>query len=530
MIIITYNINIMSEQPPSPQKTPRTPRKRTRAPAPAGDQISASIGENVKGVAVGKNIFQSTVIIGTLKVPVAPFLVLIVLVVALGLFFGLRLLGPDHMTGSFNLAVADFGQVDASGKVTASDRGKQISQRLYEGLKIELDSLSPADRANFQPQVWQDSLDVTQKRVSIGLIPGDTPQARETAACALAKQINANVVIYGNLPPDGSTTPFIPEFALCDNTALRVDADELVGAHQLIDGLPAQLLSQMGRPDTDLAVNIKLNSWTGALALFSIGIMYDLQGQSNLALGVFQQARQQLNSSAGSGGEVLFFFIGREELTLASPTVSPESATHLANAQAAFEQALKINPAYARAHIGLGGVFYSRALTQVPAERLKNPDLDNALKEYQAALAGASASAGALIEPKARLSLATTWILQGEAQRDSDQMPQATDSFNQAVQASTAAIQPLVDARQYRVLAQAYLTLGEAYHELGHLSLLKNDPQSGREAFTKAAQNYELCIQQKDAAITDQTLADKIVAGLCIPNKKAVEDALDGLK
>jgi len=484
----------------------------------------------VQGAAVGKNIFQNIIIVGSLKVPILPLLVLIGLVVAAGLFFGLRLLGPDAMTGSFNLAVAEFGQQDASGRVVSSPKGQQISQRLFEGLKIELDSLSPADRANFQPQVWQDSLDITQKRVTIGIIPGATPQVREAAACSLAKQINANVVIYGNLPLDSSGDAFIPEFAVCNNTALRVDADELVGAHQLIQGLPSALLGQMGRPDTDLAVNIKINSWSGALSLFSIGIMYDLQGRPDLALGVFQQARDQLKASAGSGGEVLYFFIGREELTLANPSSSPDSATNLANAQAAFEQALKINPAYARAHIGLGGVSYSRALAQAPAERLKNPDLDSALKEYQAALSGAAASAGALIEPKAHLSLAAAWILQGEALRDSGQLPQAADSFNQSVQAASNAIQPLIDDHQYRVLAQAYLTLGEAYHELGHLKLLQNDPQSSRDAFVKASQNYGLCIQQKDAAITDQTLADKIVAGLCVPNKKAVDDALAGLK
>jgi tetratricopeptide (TPR) repeat protein len=518
----------MTSNAPPPETPPR-PRK-ARSARPVGDQISGSIGDNVQGAIIGKNIFQNIIIIGKVKIPVIPVLVLIVLVVAAIVFFGVRLLGPDHMTGAFNLAVAEFGQLDASGRVSSSATGQLISQRLYEGLKIELGSLSPADRANFQPQVWQDSLDITQKRVTIGIIPGDTPQARWTAACALAKSINASVVIYGNLPPNSSGADFIPEFALCDNAGLRVDVDELVGAHQLIQGLPPQLIAQLGSPDAALAVNIKMNTWSGDLSLFCIGIMYDLQGLPGQALAVFQQARSQLQPSAGSGGEVLYFFIGREELTLASSATGAERDTHLANAQAAFNQSLTLDPTYARAHIGLGGVYFSRAQLQTAQTRLQSPDMANTFKEYNAALADAPISPGALLDVKARLSLASAWILQGDAQSNLNQFGSAGDSFTQAIQAASSALQPLIDAKQYRILAQAYLSLGEAYQEQGHLSLLQNDNQSSKTAFQKSSNSYQLCIQQKDADIADATLANTIVAKLCEPYKKDVDASLAELK
>lgn len=523
----------MSEEPTGAEKRPTrksTPRRQPVKPDVGGDSIAGTIGDNAQGVVVGKNVFQSIVVIGTLKIPVLPVLVLIVLVIAVATFFGLRLLGPEQMSGSFNLAVAEFGQVDASGRVISSPKGQLISQRLYEGLKIELDSLSPADRANFHPQVWQDSLDITQKRVKIGIIPGDTPQARWSAACALAQKIHAGVMVYGNLPADSSQAAFIPEFAICVDPALRVDADEIVGTHQVFDGLPAQLIGQMGRPDTDLAVNLRVNSWSNDLSLFSIGIMYDLQGRSDLALGVFQQARDQMKTGSDAAGEVLWFFIGREELILANPvsqtTSASERAAHLANAQEAFEEALRRNPNYARAHIGLGGVYFDRAQETPPADRLKNNDLSKAIQEYQQALDDAPGSPGALLEPKAHLSLVSAWILQGEAQSALGQLAAAGEIFDQAIQTASASIQPLVEARQYRVLAQAYLSLGEAYHEQGHLKLVQGDTQASRSLFQKASDTYALCIQQKDVAISDQTLANTIVAGLCVPYKKAVDASL----
>ncbi len=367
------------------------------------------------------------------------------------------------------------------------------------------------------------------------MIPGDTPQARWAAACRLAQTIHASVVIYGDLP-SSTSDEFIPEFAVCDNPGLRLDADEIVGSHQIIQGLSFQLLGQVGQPNADLAVNMQVNSWTQILSLFSIGIMYDLQGRSDLALATFQKARDSLDpGQAGEAGEVLWFFIGREELILSNPasqgaSSAQDHAAHLANAEAAFQESLKLNPDYARAHLGLGSVYFSHAQDLTTQERLKTSDLANAISQYQQALAGAASSAGALIDVKARLGLAETLILQGEAQRDQNQLAQAGDSFAQAVQAASESLQPLISAQEIRLLAQAYLTMGEAYHEQGHLELLEGNKDASRSAFENASANYALCIQQKDAAITDQTLAEKIVAGYCVPYKQSADASLAGLK
>ncbi len=56
---------------PTRQKKP-APRPTSAAPEPAqpdrsGDSISGSIGDNARGAAIGKNIFQNIIVIGTLK-------------------------------------------------------------------------------------------------------------------------------------------------------------------------------------------------------------------------------------------------------------------------------------------------------------------------------------------------------------------------------------------------------------------------------------------------------------------------------
>jgi tetratricopeptide (TPR) repeat protein len=254
------------------------------------------------------------------------------------------------------------------------------------------------------------------------------------------------------------------------------------------------------------------------------------------ALGVFQQARDQLKTGSAPVSEVLWFFIGREELTLATTTASqpsnpgPEQAAHLANAEAAFKQSAAINPSYARAFIGLGGVYFYRAQTTASPDRLKGTDLAAAIQNYQQALALAPTSPGALLDTKARLGLVSVWILQGEALRDTGQMADAASSFDRAIQTATEALQPLIEAKQFRVLAQAYLSLGEAYHEQGHLKLVQGDVSASKALFELASQNYGLCIQQKDAAPNDQTLADTIVKGFCIPYKQSVDSSLAQLK
>jgi len=504
--------------PADPEPKPRLSRRiplllKKRG---TGDVVAAEVGEGARGVAVGKNIVQ----IGTLAIPAWALLALLG-----GVALGVGLLGwmafhkakgPTSMSGLFNVAVANFGELDSNGQVHPSQKGELLSRRLFEGLQIEFNSLPKNIQQDFQPQVWHDSLDPAQKGATIGMIPGNTTSEQEKAACALAVRINARLVVYGNLPPPGSSTDFIPQVAVCNNSQLRIDADEIVGGHQAGGGVPTSLLALLNQPNVETSVNIKLNTWSNTFSAFTIGVMYDLQGRTGLALKVFQQAQDELKSNTGKESEVLWFFIGREYLLLNQDN----------EAEKAFLQALNTNNGYARAHLGLGTVFQDRANALEPIQRASTPDLQNAIDQYQQALQGAATSPGALVDVKASLGLAITSQLKGEMQAALGDVGAATDSFTAELLQAQAARQSLSEGKEFRTLAQAYLTEGEAYHELGQLKLMAGDNQASQDLFKKAIDSYEQCKAQRDAAPADTVLSEQVVGQLCIPYQQLAQDAL----
>ena len=485
-----------------------------------GDVVAAEVGEGARGVAVGKNIVQ----IGTLAIPTWALLVLLG-----GVALGVGLLGwmafhkakgPTTMSGLFNVAVANFGELDSNGQMRPSQKGELLSRRLFEGLQIEFNSLPKNIQQDFQPQVWHDSLDPAQKGATIGVIAGNTTSEQEKAACALAARINARLVVYGNLPPPGSSIDFIPQVAVCNNSQLRIDADEIVGGHQPGGGVPASLLALLNQPNVETSVNIKLNTWSNTFSAFTIGVMYDLQGRTDLALKVFQQAQDELKSNTRKESEVLWFFIGREHLLLNQDD----------EAEKAFQQALNVNDQYARARLGLGTVYKDRAEALEPIQRASTPDLQNAIDQYQQALQGAATSPGALVDVKASLGLATTSLLKGEMQRDQGDLSAATDSFSSALQLAQAAQAPLVNSKEFRSLAQAYLTEGAAYHELAQLKLTAGENQASQDLLKKAIDAYEQCKAQATAAPADTVLGEQGVGQLCIPYQQVAQDALKKLQ
>ncbi len=294
-----------------------------------------------------------------------------------------------------------------------------------------------------------------------------------------------------------------------------MDTDEIIGSHPVGAAIPSQLLASLSDPNVALSVNITINSWIKALSSFSIGVMYDLQGRPDLALPVFTQMKDQPGFDQQPGSEVIWFFIGREYLW----------QKQVDQAQAAFEQALKIDRNYARARIGLGSVDTSRAQALAPADRLKTPDLQNALDEYQKALAAPVDTLGALIQPKAHLGLATALLLQGETNRQLSNLNAAQASFSQAEQTLSAILPVLTDAQQFRLMAQAYQALGNADFQLGQIQEVQGNRQSAKGLYQKASADYGHCIEQGQAAPADAILANQVINQLCVPYQKAANAA-----
>jgi len=404
--------------------------------------------------------------------------------------------------------VAEFGEVDAAGQVHPSADGQQLSQWVYDGLQLEVKSLPLEIQQEFQPLVWHDSMNPQEKGITLGLIPDDK------AAAELAQKINAHMVIYGNLRLDQATASFVPEFYVAP---VQGEADEILGRHQF--GAPIDLQTPLNLDEQGLSLNIKLTSRTRALSRFTIGLMYDLLGDSEDALKVFQQAIDELDWAKNGG--IFYYFVGRSALFLDRDE----------EAEAAFRAAIDFtNDNYARAYVGLGSVYLRRARRLPPEQRVETTDLQQAIENYQQAMTRADA----LLEPQtkitAQLGLGQAYRLQGDTYTRLDDFDKARPLFDQAIAEIQPILASLQAARQYRYLGQAYNTLGAAYAQQAYIRQVQGDKAGSIALYEKAREAYANCLALKAKAPNDEILSEKIIANGCSRSDKAAEEALTTLE
>ena len=490
-------------------RKPRTPPGEKR-----GDLIVGSVGTGSRGVAIGKGIVQ----IGTLVVPIRLVLALFgALAGALAGFILVPILtAPSAMSGPFNVAVAEFGQANQDGGVTYSADGQRLSQWIFTNLQKEYASLPPG----VVPQVWHDSMDPREKRVKLGIVVGDTPEARTQAAAGLAQQINAHMVVYGNLALAQEPASFIPEFYVAK---LSGEADEIVGRHQLGSGIPLYLPLNLNDPAVAGELDEELTFRATALSRFTTGLLYEIRGRPDRALDVFEQADRDLkdwgrDQAQPKGKEILYLFMGREAHLLHRDD----------QALSAFQHALAIKPDYARAHIGIANVYYTKAQDQSAQERLAGGDLKRAEEEYRQALGLAAGAPGAQVDVKAHLGLSGTYRLQGAAYLALGQYEAADPLFDQAIREAREAVS-LAGEGQHRYAGHAYLGIGNAYHQKAHMRVAGGDNEAAKGLFEQAITGYERCVEHANAEPADWFLA-QLKTDYCLPYDETAKDVLRTLE
>jgi tetratricopeptide (TPR) repeat protein len=451
--------------------------------------------------------------LGSLTVPGWAIIILLLLILVGAAYTAWLSLVPAKMTGVFKVAVAEFGKLDAEGKAQSSDDGKQLSKWLYDGLQNEFQTLG----GDLQPQLWHDSLSPFQKRVTIGLIEGDTPEQRREVACQRATDIGADVLIYGNLDPGATPANFTPDFCISPLRRDAGDIGEIVGNHQIGAPIPVELpLSDLG---TRTTITDALTGRTSLLWQVTLGLAYDLQSNNQKALDVFTTALNGLETARQDAGkDILYYFIGRENLYL----------KNLDDAQTAFQNALNISPDYARAHIGLGSVYYTRAQAIKPEERFNGDDMDKAIEEYQQARDIVKKAPDMQVEFQVHLALASAYRLKGEAYAFKTDYSSAESFFDQTIQEVEAGLN-LIGSDQHRFRAHGDLIMGTAYQQKATIRLAQGDKAVSRDWFNTALGYYQQCIDESAADPFDQFLRVKLNANGCTPYKKAVEDALANL-
>lgn len=494
-----------------------------------GDVIVADIGENSQGTAVGKNIIQ----IGKLSVPVLPLLLMLLAIVSIGgyLMWTLR---PEpkveKMQGQFNILVAQFGQIGMDGQVDYSEDGANLSRWMYESLDKEFDQ---AD-IGIAVDIWHDSR--RDIGAEIGIIQGNTAEARRNEAENIAKSVNAHLVIYGNLIASDDMDEFVPEFYVTELT----DMPDLVGSHQLGAAIPVNL------PIDTLATSFQLNSKIQArarvLTLFTLGLVWESVDKDR-ALAFFNQAEQVDGWMNNEGREILYHFIGREALLLWEKGEDKEQET-----LEAFQTAIALNPEYGRAYIGLGNSYRLKAekqyetlranllagtspLTSVEAAELADEFLKNiALAEdyYQRALDLSPKNTLDQVELKAYLGLGSTYNRLGGLYTWLQDYDAALDYFNQALMVNLNAWNT-AEQDDARHLGLAQFGIGLAYHQAAYIYQIKGQPVESLAAYESAISAYGECVTKADEKPEDwflQSLKDES----CNPSLEAVQAALNDIE
>jgi len=464
-----------------------------RAQKIIGDVVT--IRGNVRDVRVEKSMLR----IGTLVVPALPALIGVLVALALSAAAAYLALTPARMpegVNKFNVAVAEFGTLDAAGRVVASPDGAWLSRDVYTALARQLSELQRQAGRDFQITVWHDS-EWLAKRTPIGLIR-DVGQA-----AALADAIGAHVVMYGSL----ENGVYAPRFYM---KPAQGAWDDVAGPHDF-----GQVIPVRGSPKDDFAFLRALAARQHQLALFTVGSMYDAFGYSADALKSLDQA-----VGAGDGAaavtDFIQYFIGREFSALG----------RLDDAERAFTRSLAENPRYARAWTGVGSVNMLRAEALDLAGRQAQPGLLSRAREAYARALALAETDGPPIQAIAQVGLGYVARIEGDTLLQAGdlnlrgglpagaELETAVAKFDEAAGHLGAALPELERRKLIRLEAQAWLALGAAYEQTATAQRLLGKAGSTAEPLARASEAYAACVRLADRAPNDRFLREN-TAALC---------------
>lgn len=436
--------------------------------------------------------------------------VIMVILAANGVF------APRKMTGTFNIAVAEFGEISADGVIRASKTGQQMSAWALDYLRNDLKDTPSL-------QLWPEEGGLFN-RARVPLVTAET--AEKTAS-----QINASLLLYGYI--DRRETP--PRLALKFWVApqAKYRFEDIQGRYGL--GPPIRI-ADLENPGP--GIQGELGRQSSALAWVALGLAQEQLGQNRDALGFFQEAVESAPDSA-----LAQFFVGRAFLFL-SDLQSRERETYWQSAETAFQAAIGLDPRHARAYIGLGGVYFKRGASLLDAAlatgQPPNPQAAQwaakALAAYQQALDlnPDSAEYGNPVREVAQLALGNAYRLKGAIAIAEDD----SDAGDESIQKAIGLLEPLVlffedSARQHeshrRYLAQAYEYLGLAYQWQGALLERKQAYDEALEAYQKSLAAFDGCIAQAENAL-DLVIQTDIVENRCQPYLLETQGIFNELK
>jgi hypothetical protein len=409
------------------------------------------------------------------------------------------------MDGQFNVAVADFVELDKQGRPASSANARQLGSLMFETLQASYPQSDPALR------IWHDgSVSWRRQGASIGAI------SDSTQAITVANKINADIVIYGALDAQAR---FTLQLYVSQRPSIYGDANAIVGAYRF--GEPIQL-----NPGDVAGSSVALTKRSRALVAFVTGMRADSQGYFDDAQIAYSQAEALMPDEKSAAKAIIEYFKGQSAYYKSVFDPSSPTAPQLLNeARQFFEEALRNDPDYARAQIGLGAVFHQQAKLQPTAKkRLQSPELEQAIDAYNRAITMAPrTSEQGWIEAAARQGLATAYYLKGASlfQVKDDA---AADQWLAKAATLIEQTRPTLEAsHEYRLLAQLDQAQGNVLLYRAQVAQRRGDLAAAQILFSQADAAYAACIAQSELDPAQNPDSLHVIVTGCASMRKQIE-------
>ena len=436
--------------------------------------------------------------------------ILLIAAAALG-YSRLRPLPPPKMNGLYNVAVAEFGAVEADGQVhpLTDGSGLQASQKVASTL-LNSSSKNPG------LVIWNDGQELMDKRVKIGVVD-------EAQAAATAQRLNANILIYGLL--DRRLKPPSFKLQMYLSPGLSDALDEVNGSFDLTAPIPAEAGLEAE------AVQAAIVQQAELLQSLIMGQSESRLGHTLEALEIYLKAAQLAPDSS-----LVQFFIGREYLFSLErePVLRFASQAFEEEARKSLEKAVQLDPQNSRAHIGLGSLYVKQAKrlisqgmdSEFTAQSFQQVIglLDQADEAYTTAqeLQPDSARYGVPVSEIAALGLGDARLTRGVALLAFGRTDEAGPAFEQARQILEASLPSFQPPDLQRYLAQNHQFLGSTFQNIGYYNWLSGDTPGALENYNRAIEEFDACIQIGSAS-SDRVIQSDIVEANCTPHRQETE-------
>ena len=214
------------------------------------------------------------------------------------------------------------------------------------------------------------------------------------------------------------------------------------------------------------------------------------------------------------------------------------------DAEEAFLQAIALNNEYARAYVGLGGVYLKRSAklldVAISSGQAADPKaaqwVEQAIESYQKVLElkPDPEQYGNPVEDVARLALGNAYRLKGAIAVTQGDATSALDALDQAIQ-TLEEVRPVFETSTQehesyrRYLAQTYEYLGDAYQGQGLVFEQVSDLPQLLASYEQSLYFYNQCIAQSKNS-PDLIIQKEIVGLRCQPKYQETKVRYDNFK